>query len=105
MLTIDLSLAIMLMTIYAGKARVRSGIGVALTARTPLSPMFPRVDPEILRVMIERRGLPHRCRVTQLTLVTEVCHNVVRIRGYCELRRMALITIGIHKLIIAANMA
>jgi hypothetical protein len=43
--------------------------------------------------------------VTQLTLVTKIRHNVVWIRRYCELRRMALIAIGIRKLIVAVNMA
>jgi hypothetical protein len=56
---------------------------------------------ELCRVVIECCRLPCCRCMACLALMTEVARNVVRIRSSLEIRRVALITIGIGQLIIA----
>ena len=55
--------------------------------------------------MIECRTCPVRRRVALCAVMAEISCNVVRIRGLLIFRRMALITISIHKLVVAVHMA
>jgi len=78
--------------------------GVALAALRPLIPMRPRVDPEILRVMVHRVGCPCSCTVAGRTIMREHLRHVIRIRHLLEIRRMTLIAFRILELIVAVCM-
>jgi hypothetical protein len=56
-------------------------------------------------VMIERRRLPRDCRVTCLTVLTEVACDVIRVCCSCKIRGMTLIAARIDELVVAIDVA
>jgi len=65
--------------------------------------MPPRVDPEVLCVMVHRVRSPRRCFVTWRAIMREHLRYVIRIRHLLKIRLVALEAIGILQLVIAIH--
>ena len=55
--------------------------------------------------MVERRGLPRRCRMTGRTRLAEVAGDVIRVGRASEVRAVTLIAINVRDLIIIVDVA
>jgi hypothetical protein len=55
--------------------------------------------------MIEGRWFPYCGRMTRLAEMAEVSGGMIRIRGSLEIRRVALVTIGICQLVVPVRVA
>lgn len=94
----------MLVTADTGEFFVRRRARVALGTLRPLFTMLPRIDLEVLPVVIERGGHPGARCVAGLALMTEAGRDVIRIRGTLKISLMTLIAIGVGELIVSVHM-
>ena len=78
---------------------------MTLTALRPPVEMMSRVNPEPGCIMIHRVRPPHARAMALRTVVGEQLRHVVRIGHLLKIRRMTLITVRVHKLIVAVDMA
>lgn len=76
---------------------------MALTALRPPSEVMTRINPEPRRIMIHRVRRPHTGTVTRRAIVGELLCHMVRICYLLEICLMALIAIGIDKLVVAVD--
>ena len=77
---------------------------MALRTEGPVSVMRPGIDLKELRIVIERRGRP-RCSGMTLICVARlrISRSMFRICGALIVRLMALVTIGVDKLVVAVR--
>lgn len=89
----------------AGKYLILSRRRVALLATGPFVPVLARVNAEVLRIMIECRGPPRRCRVAGRAVMTELQRHMIGVLRLGKLHRMTLVAILINEVIVVVRVA
>ncbi len=76
---------------------------MTLTALCPETEMTTRVDLEVCRIMVHCVRRPHTRAVACRACMRELLRHMIRVRHLLEIRLMALVTIRIHKLVVAIH--
>lgn len=78
---------------------------MTLTALSPSIEMVTRIDPEPGSIVIHCVRSPHARAVALRTVVGEELRHVVRVCHLLKIRRMTLIAVRVHKLVVTVDMA